>query len=210
MSDTTPTRQRKRKRKLTSTPQHQRQALVHPIFGPQVPIIRILPSPKSPRKPNASFSLLPSPWKTTTDQGHMETGWCRFRAIKSHHPADHPLAMISGPTVPPIHTPRWTTAGTWSSRKGRVVGRQKHLQSLGFLATLSSRERRGLPAIRCTLWRAKWRGPLEEASGGLRISTPGWFMAGGDDSWGIDSFLLSSCMLKVPLDTQILCHQLNF
>jgi hypothetical protein len=40
-------------------------------------------------------------------KGNMGMGQWRWRAIMSHRHPEQPLPMTSGPTVPPIHRPRW-------------------------------------------------------------------------------------------------------
>ena len=51
---------------------------------------------------------------------------------------------------------------------------------LGASLTLSSRERRGLQAIRLTLLKARSKDLLGRTSSGLRIGIIGWFMGGVD------------------------------
>lgn len=110
-----------------------------------------------------SYPIWQFPWRTSTDQGLTKMGkWCRWRATM-----EHLGLMISHAMALPMHKHKWVLR-TW--RKGRAFSGLV-FPNLGASLTLSLRGRGGLPAIKCTVWRGRPKGPWGGASSGLRISS---------------------------------------
>ena len=150
------------------------------------------------RERNKIFNIIiPAkfPWRTSTDQGLTLMGmgrWCRWRATMVLLDL-----MILGATALPMHNHKWILR-TWSWRKEKALLGLLPWPSLGAFLILSFRGGRGLPAIRCILWKAKSRAPSGRASDGLSISIPRLFTAGRD--------LISRVLLLIS----IFCLYLKF
>lgn len=129
--------------------------------------------------------------------------WCRLRATMEP-PAG---LMISDVTVLPMLKLRWVL-GTWSWRKGKAFLQPLLSQSLWPYLILSFRGRRGLPATKCTLLKARSKAPSERASGGSRTSTLKSCMAGSALIYLNSSFLLHVSAMFMGRICRLIIHGL--